>query len=125
MTAKTLAFSTATEGATGVALLAVPSLVGELLLGAELPGVGSVVARCFGIALVALAVACWPGDRDPGLLTHAFRGMAFYNAMIAMFLAYVAVVDGLSGPLLWPAVAIHAVVAVLLVRPQSTAPSAP
>ena len=38
------------EAATGVALLLVPSLVGQLLLGAELTGVAAPVARVAGIA---------------------------------------------------------------------------
>ena len=49
------------EIATGLALLIVPSLVGRLLLGAELAGVAVVVARVAGIALLALGVGCWPG----------------------------------------------------------------
>ena len=54
MTGKVLATSAALEGATGVALLLMPPFVGQLLLGSDLAGVASLVARCFGIALVAL-----------------------------------------------------------------------
>jgi hypothetical protein len=43
------------EAATGVALLLVPSLVGQLLLGAELTRIAMPVARVAGIALIALA----------------------------------------------------------------------
>jgi hypothetical protein len=43
------------EAATGLALLIVPSLVGQLLLGAELTGIAIRVARVAGIALIALA----------------------------------------------------------------------
>jgi len=56
------------EIATGVALLLVPSLVGQLLLGAELTGVAASVARVAGIALVGLGVACWPGTPLLGML---------------------------------------------------------
>ena len=47
------------EAATGLALLIVPSFVGLVLLGEELFGPAIQVARVCGIALIALAVACW------------------------------------------------------------------
>jgi hypothetical protein len=47
------------EAATGVALLMVPSLVGQLRFGAELTGIAMTVVRVTGIALIALGVACW------------------------------------------------------------------
>ncbi len=49
------------EATAGVALLIVPSLVGQLLFGAELTGIAATMARLTGIALIALGVACWPG----------------------------------------------------------------
>mgnify|MGYP001301183275 CR=1 FL=1 len=118
MTAKVLAFSTAAEGATGVALLAVPSLVGQLLLGSELPGAASLVARCFGIALVALGIACWPRERRSAPPLQGLRAMALYNGGIAAMLAYAGTAGGLGGVLLWPVVAVHAIVAILLVAPR-------
>ena len=96
------------EAATGLALLLVPSLVGQLLLGTELAGVAVNVARVAGIALIALSVACWPG---PPLL-----GMSIYSAAITLYLAYVGLTGGASGILLWPAVGAHAVLTVLLTR---------
>ena len=61
------------EAATGLALLVAPSLVGELLLGQETTGVAIVVARVAGIALIALAVACWPGPPVLGMLVYSAR----------------------------------------------------
>ena len=58
---KVLLLAAVSEAATGLALLIVPSLVVQLLLGAELSGVSIPVARVTGIALVALGIACWPG----------------------------------------------------------------
>jgi hypothetical protein len=84
------------EAATAVALLIVPSLVGQLLLGAELTGVAVTVARMTGIALIALGVACWPGT--------PLVGMSTYSAAVTLYLAYVGVAGGSSGVLLWPAV---------------------
>ena len=64
----TLVLAAVSEAATGVALLIVPSLVGQLLFGAELTGLAVTVARVTGIALIALGVACWPGPPRAGML---------------------------------------------------------
>ena len=64
-----LTFDAVAEAATGMALLIVPSLVGRLLFGGELSGVAVPVARVTGIALIGLAVACWPGPPLVGMLT--------------------------------------------------------
>jgi hypothetical protein len=106
---KLLAVAAIAEAATGLALLVVPSLVGSLLLGAELTGVSVPVARVTGIALVALAVACWPG-------ATALCGMLTYSALATAFLAYVGIRGHWVGPLLWPAVAAHAALTILLGR---------
>jgi len=103
-----LVFAAVSEVATGVALLTVPSLVGPLLFGSELTGIAVIVARVTGIALIALGVACWPGA--------PLVGMLFYGAAVTLYLAYVGFADGLSGPLLWPVVALHAILTALLAR---------
>ena len=96
------------EAATGMSLLIAPSLVGELLLGEALIGVAIPVARVTGIALISLGVACWPGPPLVGMLT--------YSAVVTLYLSYVGFAGGLAGVLLWPAVALHAVLSVLLGR---------
>ena len=103
-----LVFAAVSEAATGLALLIVPSLVGRLLLGDVLRGVAIPVARVLGIALIALGFACWPGTPLVGMLT--------YGAAVTLYLAYVGSAGGSSGVLLWPAVALHAVVTTLLIR---------
>jgi hypothetical protein len=109
---KTLRFSSVAELATGLAAVVDPVLLVRLLLGAELSGVGVPVARCFGVALLGLGLACWPRQ---GVVTHpAWLGMLVYNLLIALYLAFLGTVGHLSGPLLWPAVVLHAAVAVLL-----------
>jgi hypothetical protein len=94
------------EAATGLVLIIAPALVGRLLLGAELAGVGVVVARVAGIALLALGVGCWPGTPLCGMLT--------YDALGAVYFAYLALGHEWVGPLLWPAVGLHTVLTVLL-----------
>jgi len=111
---KILAFTVIAEIGTGLALLLDPALVVALLVGGDLSGAGVVVARCFGIALVALGLACWRGRQSAGNVAAAVRGMLIYNAAIALYLAFLGTVGHLGGPLLWPAVVIHAVVAALL-----------
>jgi hypothetical protein len=102
------------EGATGVALMIVPSLVGRLLLGAEFSGVAAVVGRVAGIALFALGLACWLARTDTP--SRAARGlvtaMLFYNFAVAALLAFAGLGLGLRGLMLWPAVTLHAVMAV-------------
>jgi hypothetical protein len=103
---KLLTLAAVAEATTGLALLVVPALVGRLLLGAELTGVSIPVARVAGIALFALALACWPGLALPGMLT--------YSALVTAYLAYVGIRGEWAGPLLWPAVVVHAVLTLLL-----------
>jgi hypothetical protein len=105
---RALVFAAVAEIATGAALLIAPSLVGWLLLGEELSGIAIPVARVAGIAIVALGIACWPG---PPLV-----GMLIYSAVVALYLAYLGLAGGLTGTLLWPAVALHAILSVLLGR---------
>jgi hypothetical protein len=97
----------AAEAATGLSLLIVPSLVGQLLLGEELTGVAIPVARVAGIALVGLGIACWPGPPVVGML--------IYSALVGLYLAYLGFA-GLTGIFLWPAVAVHAILSVFLGR---------
>ena len=106
---KPLTLAAIAEGATGLALLAVPSLVGRLLLGAELTGVAIPLARVLGIALIALGVACWP-DRP------ALCGMLIYGAGVTRYFSYLGIRGNWVGPLLWPAVASHAVLTLLFAR---------
>lgn len=109
-----LYFSSAAEMGTGLGLMLAPLLVVSLLLGAEASGVAIPLGRSFGIALLALGMACWPTGPRPRTGSAAFRAMLVYNALIAMYLAYLGVVRHLGGVLLWPAAVLHAVVALLL-----------
>ena len=101
-----LMFAAIGEAATGLALLIVPSLVVHLLLGQDLAGVAVPVARVAGIALVGLGISL----AGPPLL-----GMLIYSAAVTLYLAYLGL-GGLSGLLLWPAVVLHAILSVILVR---------
>ena len=56
--------------------------------------------------LIGLGIACWPGPPLVGMLT--------YSALVTLYLAYLGFAGGLTGVFLWPAVALHAILSVLL-----------
>jgi hypothetical protein len=88
---KILAFSAVVEVGTALVLIFDPAFIVALLLGASVSGIGIPLGRCFGVALLALGFAAWPGRSRTDGGASAFRAM-----------------------LLWPAVVLHAVVALLL-----------
>ena len=112
---KILAFAAIVEIGTGLGLTVAPAVVVLLLVGADLSGVGVVLGRCFGITLIALGLACWPSRQHADGGSPPFRAMLTYNVLIALYLAYLGALGQAHGFLLWPAVALHAVVALLLI----------
>jgi hypothetical protein len=108
---KLLTVAAVVEIATGVALLFTPGLVSHVLLGIDGTEVTNLFARFFGLALIALAIACWPRP----VSTAGVRAMQAYNGAVAVYLAYVGVFAS-SGLLLWPAVIFHGVMTALLLR---------
>jgi hypothetical protein len=103
------------EVATGIALIVAPDTVGWLLLGEGLSGAGLAVGRVAGVALLALGVGSWIGRHSEGR-SAALAAMLTYNALAALYLAYLAINGELVGLLLWPAVTIHAALGLLLSR---------
>jgi hypothetical protein len=107
------------EGGTGLVLVASPSLVATLLLGSPLDAPGAqTVARVAGVALLALAVACWRARHDGhGRAARGVVGaMALYNAGVLAVLGHAWLGLGLSGIALWPAVLVHVVMAAWCAR---------
>ena len=103
------------EFGAGLGMLAIPSFVGEILLGSPFgTAIEPVIARVAGIALLALAVACWL-LRNEGW-SRATRGMVgamlLYNGGGTGVLLYAGPGLGLYGTGFWPAVLVHAVMAV-------------
>lgn len=99
----------------GLGMLAIPSFVGEALLGSPFgTAIEPVIARVAGIALLALAVACWLLRNEGG--NRAARGMVgamlLYNGGGTGVLVYAGPGLGLYGTGFWPAVLAHAVMAV-------------
>jgi hypothetical protein len=110
---KVLTLAVVAEVATGLALLVVPSLVGQLLLGTELNGVSIPVARVAGIALLSLGLACWPSIEST---RSAWSAILTYNLLVALYLLYLGIWGKWVGVLLWPAAVLHAVLTTLLAR---------
>ncbi len=103
------------ETATGLGLMAVPSVVVRLLLGSPLDTSAAVMlGRVAGAALLALGVACWLARDDTQ--SRATRGlvvaMLMYNIPATAVLAFAGIGLGLQGVMLWPAVVLHAAMAV-------------
>jgi hypothetical protein len=111
-----LSVAAAIEAITGIALIVSPQIVSQLLLGADLPGTGIAVARVAGAALLALGVGCWKSREDAGNAPPLLAAMLTYNVLVTAYLIYLGVGGELVGKLLWPAVALHAALALLFVR---------
>jgi hypothetical protein len=100
-----------TEGATGLGLLVVPTVLLTLLLGPTLVAPEeAVIARIFGAALLAIAAASWGARNDnrrQGPL-ELLVGITLYNCLATAIFAYSALVLKMIGILLWPALLCHA-----------------
>jgi hypothetical protein len=103
------------EAATGLCLLFLPDVPFNILLGLEQASVeAGFVARIAGTALLAIGIASFMARADAftpaqrGLLT----GILVYNAVVAVLLTYAGVVLKMAGVLLWPAFALHTILAI-------------
>jgi len=97
----------------GLGLMVAPAVVVGLLLGTVARGDAVAVTRIAGFALVALGVACWP-SREQAELRPAMLALLIYNALVALYLGYLGAIRHVEAIALWPAVALHAAVALLL-----------
>jgi hypothetical protein len=106
-----LGIASTLEAVTGLALIIAPSLV-RLLLGTDTSGAALAVLRLVGFGLLALGVACWPrGEATVARL----RAMLTYNLLATAGLGYLRFSSQSVGKLLVPALAVHAVLAILFV----------
>jgi hypothetical protein len=102
----------------GLALLVAPSIAIRLLLGSEISGPVVPLGRVAGAALLALGVACWLASGETK--SRAARGlvvaMLVYNFGAVIVLGAAGLQLQTVGIVLWPAVILHAVMAVWCVR---------
>jgi hypothetical protein len=103
------------EVGAGLAFLCCPTTAVALLLGSSL-GTSAAVAlgRLAGAALLALGVACWLARQDGQscATTGLVAAMLVYNLAAVAILASARIGSGLAGVALWPAVILHAAMAV-------------
>jgi len=95
------------EGATGLALATVPSLLVSILLGTSLGDSSAIlIGRLAGAALISIAIACWlsRSDAQSSVMVKVMLG---YNIFSTTLLVYAVLVERISGPGLWPAVFLH------------------
>jgi hypothetical protein len=103
------------EVGTGLFLLFLPALPLALLLGVSPAAPEALlVSRVAGAALLAIGVASWLARGDGGgpAQLGVLSGVLIYDLAAAVLLAYAGLVLGLVGIALWPAVVIHAALAV-------------
>jgi len=102
------------EAATGLGLIAVPAIVIRLLLNAEISGATVPLSRVAGMSLLALGVASWLASYDER--SCSARGLVsailLYDIGAALILASAGICSGFVGIALWPAVILHAAMAV-------------
>ncbi len=111
-----LKFTAIVEIGTGLALMIDPRFVVGLLVGPNLPA----EEHSDGSPAGHRDPRAWPGvlaERGScrRVAPRRFRGMLVYSVLIALFLVYLFKVGHLGGVLLWPAVVLHAAVALLLI----------
>lgn len=109
-----IAVAAAIEVGTGLILISFPSLFVRLLLGVELSEPGKIVGRLTGFSLIALVLACWPGAEPEGQAAKSLRALFVFSLLVALYLAYLGIGADFVGPILWPAVVLHSVVAIVL-----------
>jgi hypothetical protein len=112
---KLIAIAAAFEAITGIVLIADPSFVAWLLLGAGLSPAGDAVGRVAGFGLLALGLACRPAQ-SAGARSAPTFGLLVYNALATIFFIYLGIGRELVGVLLWPAAVVHAILSILLAR---------
>ena len=113
------AISALIELGAGLALVIVPSAVVKLLLGSPLDApVAIAVGRLAGAALLALGVACWlaSGETKSRAAKGLIVAMLIYNVGAAVILGAAGIRLPAPGLALWPAVILHAIMAVWCVR---------
>ncbi len=106
-----LLLASASETLTGVILLVYPPIVSRLLFSSETPDDGDMTSRIAGMSLIAFGVVCWPGSEA----CRAFCGMLAYCSLAMAYLVGVGL-KSRAGFLLWPAIAVHTGLFVLLLR---------
>ena len=110
------------EVLTGFALIVAPSLLARFLFGSDLNAAGEATGRISGLVILCLAAGCWlrAGESDRLL---ALVPLVALSWMAAAFLVITGIIGANVGLLLWPAAALHLILAVLLTWTWASAPA--
>lgn len=103
------------EWGAGLALLLMPAMAAQWMVGEAMPELPMMALRLSGLVLFGLGTMCWAG-RTSRRAAGPFGVMLGYNLLAAVTLALVGLAKGPVGRLLWPAVVLHAGLAVLQIR---------
>ena len=99
---------------TGLGLVVAPSLLARLLFGSDLTAAGEATGRISGLVMICLTAGCWP--RAASAEAHALMPLTALSWLAAAFLIVTGLMGANVGILLWPAAALHLILAVLLTR---------
>ena len=119
-----LTIAAVVEAVTGLAFLLTPGPAVALILGAEPDGVGLMIGRIFGVALLSIGIACWGARTDPGGAARSgtLSAITLYNAGTGFLLFAFAGAGKAFGGMVWIVGAVHLVLAALFAasRPLRT-----
>jgi hypothetical protein len=95
-------------------MLVAPTVVIQLLLGANISGEAIPWGRLAGVALLALGIACWlaRGDAESPAARGLVTGMLAYNSGAVGVFGTAGSQSHTVGIALWPVVILHAVMAI-------------
>ena len=104
-------FAALAEVGAGLAFTIAPAIVVSWMLGVESSSAVAAIGRCFGIALLALGVACWPSRQRNQSGGFAPSALLLYNGSIAIYLIYLGTAAQMRGLLRPPrqAIAMNAI----------------
>ena len=97
----------------GAIFVVAPDVPCVLLFDSKPEGIGSPLARWIGISLFALGLACLPAKpTEPN--RRAVMGLFVFNGGLVVLLVCFGAFGAVHGFLLWPVVALHAIITVML-----------
>lgn len=108
------------EALTGLALILAPSLLARFLFGSDLNAAGEATGRISGFVMLCLAAGCWPRAGESAR-HQALVPLIALSWLAAAFLVVTGLIGASVGLLLWPAAALHLILAVLLTWARTSA----
>jgi hypothetical protein len=104
-----LAIAAVAETLACLGLILMPDATMQFLFGGRPDGVGMMIGRVAGVALLALGVACWAARADSGGEARAgtVRAITLYNAGAGALLVLFAVTGQAAGLGVWSAALLH------------------